>query len=96
MSDYLVFLNDMLSATPKTLKKSTIDTYVNKNNLADGIWVQVLKAAYPYADERSFIPGSKVGHSMACAINEEAVPGMRAKGSMAWAGLLNSYWWVWA
>lgn len=31
---------------------------------------------------------------MACAITEDDVPGMRPAGSLAWAGLLNSYFWI--
>lgn len=92
--DYLAFLNDLLSPQPKLLSKETISKYVSSNNLPDGVKVKVLPANYPYLDERSFIPGEKVGHSMACAINEDHKDGFRAEGSLTWAGLLNSYFWA--
>ena len=41
-----------------------------------------------------FFPGISKKHSPAFQINVEGIPGMRAAGSLAWAGLFNSfYWW---
>lgn len=93
-ADYLAFLNDLLSDSPKILKKSTVDAYISTNQLADHLSVQILAANYPFTDERGFIPSEKVGHSIACAVTMDEKPGMRPKGSWAWAGLLNSYFWA--
>ncbi|KAI9021873.1 beta-lactamase [Hyaloraphidium curvatum] len=90
-ADYLKFLHDVISPNPKLLQRSTIEQHVFKSHLKEGHEVTVLPAAYPYVDARSFIPGKDIGHSLACAVSGESVPGMRSKGSLAWAGLLNSY-----
>ena len=92
LSDYLAFLHDILSENPKVLKKDTVEEFVKTNHLNEGLQCSVLPYAYPYSDERSFIPGPKTTHSMACALTEEGAPGMRPKGTLTWAGLLNSYY----
>lgn len=44
--------------------------------------------------DAEFFPGSPKVHSTAFQINLEDQPGMRAGGSLAWAGIFNSfYWW---
>jgi methyl acetate hydrolase len=110
LPDYLKFLNDIISDSPRILSKATIDEYVKKNQLKEGVKVVALPAVYPFSDKRAFIPGEDIGHvsttrsfswdfeanpglfqSMAAAISLDQVPGMRPVGSLAWAGLCNSY-----
>lgn len=39
-------------------------------------------------------PGMRKGWGLSFLINEDAVPGGRAAGSLAWAGLANTYYWI--
>ena len=39
-------------------------------------------------------PGTRLTHSFAFMRNEEAIPGRRSAGSMAWAGLCNTHYWL--
>ncbi|MBK1660278.1 serine hydrolase domain-containing protein [Paracraurococcus ruber] len=39
-------------------------------------------------------PGMRKGWGLSFLINEKDVPGMRAAGSLAWAGLANTYYWI--
>lgn len=62
LTDYAKFMNDIISDSPKVLKRETIDEYVRKNHLKEGVTCKVLPAAYPYSNEKSFIPGKKITH----------------------------------
>jgi CubicO group peptidase (beta-lactamase class C family) len=42
----------------------------------------------------NFHPGIRKTWGLGFMINEEAVPGGRASGSLSWAGLFNSYYWI--
>ena len=39
-------------------------------------------------------PGMRKGWGLSFLINAEDVPGGRAAGSLAWAGLANTYYWI--
>jgi methyl acetate hydrolase len=39
-------------------------------------------------------PGARKSHTAAFFRSEEALPGMRSAGSLTWAGLLNTHYWV--
>lgn len=56
--------------------------------------VPLVSQAPPISNTAEFFPGSPKVHSTAFQINLEDQPGMRAAGSLAWAGIFNSfYWW---
>ncbi|KAI9010734.1 beta-lactamase/transpeptidase-like protein [Hyaloraphidium curvatum] len=94
VDDYLKFASDLASPSPKLVSKATLDKYAFANVLKDGVRAKVLPKAYPYSNDNAFIPGKDVGHSMVGAVNLDHVEGHRPAGSLAWAGLLNSYFWV--
>ncbi len=48
----------------------------------------------PLSADAEFFPGRRKSHSMAFMRFEEDVPGMRQAGSQAWAGVLNSHYWI--
>ncbi|KAI9004526.1 beta-lactamase/transpeptidase-like protein [Hyaloraphidium curvatum] len=93
-ADYLKFLTDLISDSPQLLKKATVDEYVGKNHLGEGIHVKALQACYPYSNVAEFIPGEAIGHSMACAVSTKDTEGMRPAGTLTWAGLANSFFWA--
>jgi hypothetical protein len=41
-----------------------------------------------------FFPGVKKSWGLDFLINEEPVPARRSAGSLSWAGLFNSYYWI--
>lgn len=96
-SDYLKFLNGVLAAARDEpgaiLKKATVDEYVLKNHLPDGLYARTLSPS-PIVSGNDFIPSNKLGHSLAFAINLDSKPGMRPTGSIAWAGLFNTHCWL--
>ena len=44
--------------------------------------------------DAEFFPGSPKSWGLSFMINEEPVPGGRSAGSLAWAGLANTYFWI--
>jgi CubicO group peptidase (beta-lactamase class C family) len=44
--------------------------------------------------DADFFPGQRCGWGLSFLINEQAIPGGRAAGSLAWAGLSNAYYWI--
>ena len=48
----------------------------------------------PVSNDVRFAPGIVHKHGLGFLINTAAYPGGRAAGSLAWAGLLNTYYWI--
>ena len=60
-----------------------------------GLDVQLLKTAVPaYSNDAEFFPGMVKKHGLGFMISTEPVPGGRGPGSLAWAGLGNTYFWI--
>jgi CubicO group peptidase (beta-lactamase class C family) len=60
-----------------------------------GLSFQPMVTAVPAAtaDFNPF-PGVRKTHSFGFMRNEEDIPGMRSAGSLAWAGILNTHYWI--
>ena len=60
-----------------------------------GLTLEKLVTAAPEltADFEPF-PGTRVTHCFAFMRNEEAIPGRRSAGSLSWAGLCNTHYWL--
>lgn len=57
--------------------------------------VPEIKSALPAStNDVSLFPGMRKGWGLSILINDEDVPGGRAAGSLAWAGLANTYYWI--
>ncbi len=57
--------------------------------------VQPLKTAVPASsNDAEFFPGMVKKWGLGFMISTEAVPGGRNAGSLAWAGLGNTYFWI--
>ena len=89
-----VFLNDGRSAGgTQILKPETVRLMV-QNNIGDTN-VVMLKTAMPaYSKDAEFFPGMIKKWGLGFMINTEQVPGGRSAGSLAWAGLANTYFWI--
>ena len=48
----------------------------------------------PYSNDAEFFPGMVKKWGLGFMINTQRVPGGRSAGSLAWAGLGNTYFWI--
>jgi methyl acetate hydrolase len=97
-ADYLafqqLFLNEGRSANGiQVLKPETVRLMAE--NAIGGLNVRLLKTAAPaYSNDAEFFPGMVKKWGLGFMISTEAVPGGRSPGSLAWAGLGNTYFWI--
>jgi methyl acetate hydrolase len=95
-ADYLafarVFLTEGRAEGGQVLKPETV-RLMAENAMGD-LNVRALPAAPPYSNEAEFFPGMVKKWGLGFMISTEAVPGGRAAGSLAWAGLGNTYFWI--
>jgi CubicO group peptidase (beta-lactamase class C family) len=70
--DYLKFLEGVLAAARGApgaiLKRGTVDEFVLKNQLPEGLYAGTLGEAMPVVAGNEFIPGGRLGHSLAFAV----------------------------
>jgi len=95
--DYLRFLNMILGGGTldgaQILKRETVRAMV-QNNIG-AITVQTLKTAMPpYSNDADLFPGMVQKWGLSFCINTEQGPHGRSPGSLAWAGLGNTYFWA--
>lgn len=97
-ADYLafeqLFLNDGRAAdgaqvlTPETVRAMS-------QNAMGALDVRLLKTAIPASsNDAEFFPGMVKKWGLGFMISTVAVPGGRSAGSLAWAGLGNTYFWI--
>jgi methyl acetate hydrolase len=56
--------------------------------------VTPLTSIHPFSNDASFYPGMTLKWGLSFLINTEETPEGRSAGSLAWAGLANSYYWI--
>jgi CubicO group peptidase (beta-lactamase class C family) len=95
-ADYLafatVFLNQGRANGSKVLKPETVRSMAE--NAMGELNVRALPAAPPYSNEAEFFPGMVKKWGLGFMISTAAVPSGRSPGSLAWAGLGNTYFWI--
>jgi CubicO group peptidase (beta-lactamase class C family) len=96
-SDYLaferVFLNEGRANGRSILKPETV-RLMAANAIGD-LNVQPLKTVVPHlSNDVEFFPGMVKKWGLGFMISTEPVPGGRSAGSLAWAGLGNTYFWI--
>jgi methyl acetate hydrolase len=96
-SDYLAFQRVILNdgrANGHTVLKSETVRLMTANAIGD-LNVQPLKTAVPHlSNDAEFFPGMVKKWSLGFMISTDPVPGRRSAGSLAWAGLGNTYFWI--
>ena len=95
--DYITFLRALLGGgklgNGQILRPETV-AMMNKNSMGD-LNVTLLKTAQPdLTNDAEFFPGMVKKWGLAYMINTQDVPGRRSAGSLAWAGLANTYFWL--
>ena len=96
-ADYLaferLFLNEGRANGKPLLKPETVR--MMSENQMGALNVRLLKTAIaPYSNDAEFFPGMVKKWGLGFMISTERVPGGRSAGSLAWAGLGNTYFWI--
>jgi CubicO group peptidase (beta-lactamase class C family) len=90
--DYLQFTRALLADGRPILQPATVAAMF-KNSMQRGVICRPLKSQTPNrSTDLDFVDGMQWGLSF--MINPAAFPGRRSAGSLAWAGLANSYYWI--
>jgi CubicO group peptidase (beta-lactamase class C family) len=88
-----VFLNRGSGNGNQLLKPQTVE--LMSHNAMGSLKVTMLKTAMPnLTNDAEFFPGMPKNWGLTFMINEETAPTGRTPGSLAWAGLANTYFWV--
>ncbi len=95
--DYLTFLQMLLddgtSNGAQILRPETV-TLMAENHIGD-LDVQLLRTEAPVmSNDAEFFPGLSKKWGLTWLINTHDVRGGRSAGSLAWAGLFNTYYWL--
>jgi CubicO group peptidase (beta-lactamase class C family) len=96
-SDYLTFTRMILNGGKlggaRILKPETV-AMMNRNQIGD-IEAGVLKTALPArSTDVDFFPGQSLKWGLAYMINAQAGPNGRSAGSLTWAGIFNTHYWI--
>ena len=97
VGDYLKFIRMILNRGAanghRVLKPETVDA-MSVNSIGDNRVVNLATAMPPYSNDAEFFPGMEKTWGLTFMINNEEAPTGRTAGSLAWAGLANSYFWI--
>jgi methyl acetate hydrolase len=95
--DYLIFLQTLLNEGSfngvRILKPETV-ALMGQNHIGD-IEAGILKTAMPMrSNDVDLFPGISLKWGLAYMINMQPGPNGRSAGSLTWAGLYNTYFWI--
>ena len=96
--DYLKFVRMMLNQGKSdkgqpVLKPETVSE-MSKNAMGNSRVTMLKTAAPPFSNDAEFFPGMDKRWGLSFMINSEKAPTGRSPGSLAWAGLANTYYWI--
>jgi methyl acetate hydrolase len=77
----------------QVLKPETVAT-MSQNNIGDLVVTKMVSAAPPYTNDVDLYPGMVKKWGLSFLINTAKTPEGRSAGSLAWAGLANTYYWI--
>ena len=97
MTDYIRFLRAILNGGSldgaRILEEKTVATM--RSNQTGDIAMAPIKTSMPdFTNDIEFYPGVDWRYAISFATNLQDIPGMRSAGSLAWAGITNSYYWI--
>ena len=95
--DYLTFTQMILQGGTlngvQVLRRETVDL-MSQNHIAQ-LDVPTMKTAAPgLSNDVDLFPGMRKGWGLSFLINTQDAPTGRSAGSLAWAGLANTYFWI--
>jgi methyl acetate hydrolase len=95
--DYLRFTQMLLNRGTfngnQVLKPETVYT-MSQNHIGDLDCVELQTAMPPLAHNANFFPGMRQKWGLGFLINTAQTPQGRSPGSLAWAGLANTFFWI--
>jgi CubicO group peptidase (beta-lactamase class C family) len=95
--DYIKFcqmiLNKGRGGGNQLLKPETV-ALMAQNNMGDLVVTKMVSAAAIYTNDVDLYPGMVKKWGLSFLINTQATPEGRSPGSLAWAGLANTYFWI--
>ncbi len=95
--DYLKFVRMILNrgraGAEQVLKPETVDL-MSRNAMGDSRVTMLRTAAPTLSNDAEFFPGMAKSWGLSFMINDETAPTGRSVGSLAWAGLANTYYWI--
>ena len=97
IGDYLRFIRLILNRGrangEQLLAPETVEA-MSRNQIGDQRVCALKTAMPPYSNDAEFFPGMPKTWGLGFMINTEEAPTGRSAGSLAWAGLANSYYWI--
>ena len=95
--DYLAFVRMMLNdgkANGNQIVKPETVAEMSRNSMGN-IKVKMLRTAIPDStNDAEFFPGMPKNWGLSFMLNEQRAPTGRSPGSLSWAGLANTYYWI--
>jgi methyl acetate hydrolase len=95
--DYLLLLQALLNGgnlRGRTILRPETVALMAENQIGD-LEAGILKTTNPaLSNDVDFFPGVRLRWGLGHMINLDPVPGGRRAGSLTWAGLLNTYYWI--
>lgn len=92
-SDYTRFVQMILKKGGQLLKPETV-AMMSQNHLGDLSMTRMPSAIPMLTNDVDLFPGMDKKWGLTFMINTQASPGGRSAGSLAWAGLGNTYYWI--
>ncbi len=97
IGDYLRFIRMILNKGSangnQVLQPGTVET-MSRNQMGESRVCELKTAMPPYSNDAEFFPGMEKTWGLTFMINPEQAPTGRSAGSLAWAGLANSFYWI--
>ena len=97
VGDYLRFIRLILNRGrangERLLAPETVDM-MSTNQMGATRVCELRTAIPPYSNDAEFFPGLDKSWGLTFMINEEEAPTGRTAGSLGWAGLANSFFWI--
>ena len=97
VGDYLRFIRMILNRGrangEQVLKPETVDM-MSRNQMGDIRVCELKTAIPPLSNDAEFFPGMPKSWGLSFMINDEEAPTGRSAGSLGWAGLANSFFWI--
>ena len=97
VGDYLKFIRMILNGgragSEQVLKPETVEL-MSRNAMGECRVTMVHTVLPAVSNDAEFFPGMPKGWGLTFMINNEQAPTGRSAGSLAWAGLANTYYWI--
>ena len=97
VGDYLRFIRMILNRGcangERVLKPETVDM-MSRNQMGDTRVCELKTAIPPLSRDAEFFPGLPKSWGLSFMINDVEAPTGRSAGSLGWAGLANSFFWI--